>query len=200
MLKTGLLILLLTINCQVFSQSFSDKINKHREEYKAEFLTSERSPLKEKDIALLRFYEADESYVTKATFTRTPDAKEFDMATYSGVLKKYIKYGTLSFSLNNENYVLSVYQGITLQKNPEYADYLFIPFKDFTNGVETYGGGRYIDYRIGDIVNGILELDFNIAYNPYCAYSDGYSCPIPPEENHLKTEIKAGEKKFGRDH
>lgn len=200
MLKTGFSLLLISINTVVFSQTFADKINEHREEYKSEFLTSERSPLKEKDLPFLRFYEPDETYSVKASFTRTPDAKEFDMATYSGVLKKYIKYGTLSFNLNNENYVLSVYQGISLIKNPEYADYLFIPFKDFTNGVETYGGGRYIDYRIGDIVNGVLELDFNIAYNPYCAYSDGYSCPIPPEENHLKTEIKAGEKKFGRDH
>ena len=69
-------------------------------------------------------------------------------------------------------------------------DHLFLPFTDNTNGVETYGGGRYIDLKIpaGNTIN----IDFNKAYNPYCAYSDKYSCPIPPPENHLDIEIKAG--------
>ena len=78
-----------------------------------------------------------------------------------------------------------------------YRDYLFIPFKDLSNGEATYGGGRYMDIRMDDIKNGELMLDFNKAYNPYCAYSDGYNCPVPPVENHLETEVNAGEKSFG---
>ena len=74
--------------------------------------------------------------------------------------------------------------------DPEYSNHLFIPFNDITNGVETYDAGRYIDLEIpkGDTI----IIDFNKAYNPYCAYNDGYSCPIPPEENNLEVEVKAG--------
>jgi hypothetical protein len=76
----------------------------------------------------------------------------------------------------------------------EQPEYLFCPFKDLTNGVDTYGAGRYLDFTLSDINNPIL--DFNYAYNPYCAYNAGYSCPIPPYENHLKIAITAGEKKW----
>ena len=75
-----------------------------------------------------------------------------------------------------------------------YKDYLFLPFTDPTNGVTTYGGGRYLDLMIP--ATKVVQLDFNKAYNPYCAYSGNYSCPIPPEENHLEIEIKAGVKKY----
>mgnify|MGYP006303059821 CR=1 FL=1 len=73
---------------------------------------------------------------------------------------------------------------------------LFIIFADPTNGDTTYGGGRYLDFRLRDIRNGRLAIDFNRAYNPYCAYGDGYQCPIPPPENHLQTRVAAGERTF----
>lgn len=194
------IICLLFLCINVNAQDYKTHLEKHRQEYKEAFLQEDRSPIKVDDVKFIQFYDADETYVLNAKFSPAIDAKEFDMATYSGVTKKYVKYGTLYFSINKISHQLTVYQSISLMKNPEYSDYLFIPFKDFTNGVETYGGGRYLDYRTGDIVNNVMKLDFNKAYNPYCAYSDGYSCPIPPEENHVKTEIKAGEKKFGKEH
>ena len=85
-------------------------------------------------------------------------------------------------------------RNIDLSKKPGYANYLFVPITDLTNGEETYGGGRYIDLRgpLGKVV----ELDFNKAYNPYCAYGGKYSCPIPPIENHLGLRIEAGVKAF----
>jgi hypothetical protein len=83
-----------------------------------------------------------------------------------------------------------VYQNLGLLKNPEYEDYLFLPFNDYTNGNETYGGGRYLDVRIPK--GNTMVLDFNKAYNPYCAYTYGYSCPVPPRGNSLETEINAG--------
>jgi uncharacterized protein (DUF1684 family) len=75
---------------------------------------------------------------------------------------------------------------------------LFIPFNDLTNYEETYGGGRYLDVSTTDIVNGKMVVDFNKSYNPYCAYSDGYNCPIPPDANKLQVTIKAGEKNYGK--
>ena len=74
----------------------------------------------------------------------------------------------------------------------DYKDYLFIPFRDVTSGKETFGGGRFLDARIPK--NDTLLIDFNLNYNPYCAYSERYSCPIPPTENTLKVSILAGEK------
>lgn len=103
----------------------------------------------------------------------------------------------MSFKLNGKNYSLSVYQADAevLEKFPEYADLLFLPFKDLTNGKETYGGGRYIDIKTPAGNNVIL--DFNLAYNPNCAYgSERFSCPIPPKENFLPAQIKAGEKSY----
>jgi uncharacterized protein (DUF1684 family) len=73
-----------------------------------------------------------------------------------------------------------------------------VPFGDATSGFESYGGGRYLDFTISDIKNNFLPIDFNKAYNPYCAYTAGYSCPIPPKENLLNASISAGEKNYGK--
>ncbi len=82
---------------------------------------------------------------------------------------------------------------------PQYKDYLFLPFTDDTNGITSYAGGRYIDLRDGDFNNNTLVLDFNKAYNPYCAFGAGYACPKPPVENKLALSIEAGEKLFAGD-
>ena len=119
------------------------------------------------------------------------------MPTSSEKSTKFIKYGVLNFKIHGKPYSLNVYQTDleTFEKFPEYKDLLFIPFKDLSNGKETYGGGRYIDILIPKKKE--VTLNFNLSYNPNCAYgSDRYSCPIPPKENSLQVEIKAGEKSF----
>ncbi len=82
--------------------------------------------------------------------------------------------------------------------DPTYKNYLFLPFTDLTSGEESYGGGRYIDLETTDIFNNKVIIDFNKAYNPYCAYASGYNCPIPPRENDLPVAVKAGEMNFGK--
>jgi uncharacterized protein (DUF1684 family) len=83
----------------------------------------------------------------------------------------------------------------------QYKDHLFIPFTDATSGEGTYESGRYIDLDIKDITDNKFTIDFNKAYNPYCAYVTGrYNCPIPPVENRLAVAIRAGEKAFGKKH
>jgi uncharacterized protein (DUF1684 family) len=104
------------------------------------------------------------------------------------------------FTINGKDFQLTLYKNEIPSPNPKYSDLLFLPFTDETNGKTTYGGGRYIDVSIKDIKNGFLALDFNKAYNPYCAYSNGYRCPVPPEENDLQLEILAGEKLFTGKH
>ncbi|MCB0554657.1 MAG: DUF1684 domain-containing protein [Phaeodactylibacter sp.] len=178
-------------------RAYIKSIEKHRQHYKKEFLREERSPLDKKGIKKLAFFPVEEAYRVSCTFEPTPHAEPFDMATYSGITKPYVKYGTATFVLNGQTCQLAIYQSLQLRQLPMYRDYLFIPFKDPTNGETTYGGGRYMDIRAGEIQNGRLTLDFNKAYNPYCAYSDGYNCPVPPTENHLNLPIEAGEMVWG---
>lgn len=165
----------------------------------AEYKDASTSPLKDqyrKTFKGLDFFEFDSAYVVKAQFKRTPEEKPFEMKTTSDRLPIYIKYGELAFDLKDENFKLNIYQNQDLIKKEGYEDYLFLPFLDETNGFESYGGGRYLDTRIpsGDLI----EIDFNKAYNPYCAYNDKYSCPIVPRVNYLKTRIEAGVKVFDK--
>jgi uncharacterized protein (DUF1684 family) len=113
-------------------------------------------------------------------------APAFVMPVFAGTGSEYVKYATLSMQVNGKPVTLSVYRNTRLAKIPAYADYLFLPFTDETNGKETYGGGRYIDLREADFKNGTVTIDFNKTYNPYCAFAGGYSCPKPPDENQLK--------------
>ena len=110
--------------------------------------------------------------------------------------KQYRVYGILKFSIHDTAVELQIYQSRSLMTSEKYREHLFIPFTDKTSGIETYGGGRYIDLNISDIQNTVYVLDFNKAYNPYCAYAAGYNCPIPPKENDLPVAIKAGELNF----
>jgi len=176
----------------------SQMTTEFRKKYKADFLEEERSPFYNKaaELELLSFYKPKAKYRVDCSFERTENAKTFDMATYSGQVRKYVQYGWLKFKFKGKDRQMAVYQSLRSQETEEYKDYLFIPFKDLTNIKTTYGGGRYIDIKISDIQDNRLSLDFNQSYNPYCAFKDGYSCPIPPKENHLTWAIKAGEKKF----
>lgn len=185
----------------IFAQDFKAEIEKHREEYKADFLKNSSSPLKKEDFEYLRFYEPNEKFKVACEFVATKKReKPFEIPTSSGQTATYTKFGELKFEMDGKPYKLAVYQSLRLRNLPQYRDYLFIPFKDLTNGKESYGGGRYLDLRMKQIEGDKIYLDFNKAYNPYCAFSAGYSCPIPPKENHLKVAIEAGEKNFAKEH
>jgi len=108
-----------------------------------------------------------------------------------GNLREFLKWGKFTFNVNGKTCFLNAY------KSEEAETRLFIPFKDATNGKETYGAGRYLDlYEERDYIEDRWILDFNIATNPWCAYSHNYVCPLIPSENILKVEIKTGEKKY----
>lgn len=176
------------------------EILEHQDAYRQKFLQLEQGPLTAEGVAQLRFFEPDSSYRVVAKFRHTPDEPEFDMPTYSGITRPYVKYGELHFELQGQVCTLAVYQNIQLRQNPLYRDYLFLPFKDYSNNEQTYGGGRYLDLRMHQIgEDQSFLLDFNLCYNPYCAYSDGYNCPIPPSENHLSLPVLAGEMGFERE-
>lgn len=178
----------------------SDKIAdilKFQEELNAEFKDPETSPLADRfriNFESLDFFEPDTSYVVQAEFIRTPEALPFAMPTTTDRESTEVVFGIAKFTLNGKDHELEIYQSPELIKQAEYEDYLFLPFTDNTNGEETYGGGRYLDLTIpkGDKI----ILNFNKAYNPYCAYNKKFSCPIVPKVNNLDTEIKVGVKAF----
>lgn len=142
----------------------------------------------------LEFFEPDTNYRVWARLDRTPDALPFQMQTSTDEQAAERVYGILSFTLGGRPYELEVYQSPELVLEAGYEDYLFLPFSDLTNGKGTYEGGRYIDLRIPE--GDSILLDFNKAYNPYCAYNPKYSCPLVPEVNRLEVEIPAGVKAF----
>ena len=165
-----------------------------------EYADSANSPLLEADrlvFAGLPFFDIDNNYRFEADFKKSNRAKPFKMKTTTDRLPEYKVYGTATFKFKGKMYTLNIYQNLRLKETEEYGDYLFLPFKDHSNGNETYGGGRFIDLKIPD--SNILVIDFNKAYNPLCAYNHKYSCPIPPEENHLDFAVEAGVKYIPHD-
>lgn len=161
------------------------------------YADSLKSPLTKEDFKHFKgldFFSINEKYIVQATFIRTKKEKPFGMKTTTSRTPLYVKYGELHFLIDEKDFKLNVYQNKDLIKKPGYADYLFLPFSDLTCGNESYIGGRYVDMRIQK--GKIWTIDFNKAYNPYCAYNYKYSCPIVPLENDLDIEILAGVKKF----
>lgn len=166
-------------------------------ELNSEFKDATLSPLKEKDLKAFKgldFFKYDSTFVVKAHIKRTPDSEFFNMKTTTSRVSKERVYGVLSFQLKGKNYKLNIYQAD--EQLEGYDDYLFLPFLDQTNGEESYAGGRYIDSNILD--GDTMIIDFNTAYNPYCAYNEDYSCPIVPRENYLEIRIEAGVKKYNK--
>lgn len=191
-----LLFLFIFISLNASAQQYAEKIARHREAYKADFIKDSRSPLKKKDLENLHFYNADSTYKVLANVELLKNEKVFKMPTYDGTSSDYFRYAHVNFSLNGKKLQMTLYRSVALSTNPVYKDHLFLPFTDETNRKETYGGGRYIDLDAKEIGNNQIEIDFNKAYNPYCAYSDGYRCPVPPEENDLQLAVQAGEKMY----
>jgi uncharacterized protein (DUF1684 family) len=166
-------------------------------ELNAEYKDPARSPLPtstRSSFAGLPFFPVNYAACVVTQFVRDSSQAPFEMQTSNGRKPLYRKYGEVHFRYNGRPQHLTVYQSLDLLRTKDYQDYLMVPFTDQTNGHTSYGGGRYIDLRMGQIKNGQLVLDFNYAYNPFCAYSSAYSCPIPPAENRLQVAIEAGVK------
>lgn len=155
-----------------------------------------QAPLRAEDTAHVHYFEPDGSYRVRARVSLLHGEQPFRIPTSDGTSKPYVRYATAQFSLHGLEITLTVYQSADPLLLATYQDHLFLPFTDETNGNTTYGGGRYIDLSVRDIRDGWITIDFNSAYNPYCAYSSGYRCPVPPSENNLPIPIQAGEKQY----
>lgn len=200
MMRTAAVMLLLLIGAQGHAQeseqAWRDSLSAYWGGINADYRDPGHSPLLPEDrehFTELERFAPDALFRVMASF-KPRTGKPFGMKTTTDRVPQYQAVGELRFTVAGKKERLTVFRNIDLSKKPEYEDYLFIPFTDLTNGESTYGGGRYIDLR--GPLGATVELDFNRAYNPYCAYGGRYSCPIPPMENHLEVRIEAGVKAF----
>ncbi|WP_026998829.1 DUF1684 domain-containing protein [Eisenibacter elegans] len=153
-----------------------------------DFAKSSASPIKNKtSFKGLHYFDIDPAYRFKATITQKHDLKPISIQMTGGKAEQLFHFATISFEYEGKQYTLEAYKHKHRDKTA------FIPFQDKTSGRETYGGGRYLDAPISPAEKWI-DLDFNEAYLPYCAYNSQYACPIPPRENRLQIAIKAGER------
>ncbi|OAB75797.1 DUF1684 domain-containing protein [Cochleicola gelatinilyticus] len=198
-MKFVVLVVCIITSLQLHAQdSLISTIEAYQAAENKKFATAETTVLTEEDFAIfdeLQFYPINLKFRVNAQFVRTPNEEPFLMPTTTERLPEYVKYGEAHFLIDEKELQLNLYQSTTPYDEPGYEDYLFLPFTDLTSGDGSYGGGRFLDARIpkGDTI----VLDFNKAYNPYCAYNKVYSCPIPPKENDLLIRIEAGVKDFG---
>lgn len=162
-----------------------------------EFLAQHpQSPLtweQQKTFQGLDYYDENHDLAIVAAVECYPDTEPLiEMETSTGDSRLYRRWGRFHFSVVGEEAALTIY-------SDPHGHEFFLPFRDATSGKETYGAGRYLDnHRPGlrQLAPDQFEIDFNFAYNPYCAYNDQYSCPLPPVENWLQVPIRAGERKF----
>jgi uncharacterized protein (DUF1684 family) len=198
MKKIVFVLLLIGISANAQSRRVKD-VQDFQKKLNSEFKDEKESPLTEEDrktFSDLDFFPIDTSFIVIAKFELVKDPVSFKMKTTTDRLPVYRTYAKASFELKGKQYVLNLYQNENLMASGDMEDYLFLPFTDKSNGSSTYGGGRFIDLSIPK-KNEII-IDFNKAYNPYCAYNHKYSCPIPPKENHLDLFVEAGVKNYNK--
>ena len=180
------------------------QLTEARQQKDAFFKDDPQSPLmpeQRKTFAGLKYYPANPALRIITPIEEDEDQQSVTMITSTGSAREYLKFGRFSFAVDGQSATLQIYQ------DPE-DGYFFLPFVDATAPEETYGAGRYLE--IEPAAGGQFLIDFNYAYNPYCAYNEPYevnpnavqrwSCPLPPRENYLKVRIEAGEKKYYEDH
>lgn len=192
-----LVLLLFAVNMlQPAAQNFKQEYKAWKKQYKKTFREDPSSPLGRIGVTRLRFFKPNESFSIPAKLEMLNTDEVISFPTTTGKTMDYIPYAKARFDVYSQACELIIYKSAKALTQKAYDNYLFIPFRDYTCGDESYGGGRYIDLQVSQIKGDMVEIDFNRAYNPYCAYNEMYSCPVPPAENSLPLEIRAGEKNY----
>ena len=160
-------------------------------EHKDHFMAhDEQSPLtheQQHDFAGLSYFEEDPGLKFEIEPEEDRTQEVVEMQTSTGDVASYMRWGRIALSVDGQSSELTLYRGVD-------DDELFLPFADATSGPETYGAGLYLEVQPVD--GGKVVVDFNYAYNPYCAYNERWSCPITPPENRLRVPVRAGERNY----
>jgi uncharacterized protein (DUF1684 family) len=175
--------------------SWQETLLSERREKDLAFRSGSATPLPEKDRGQFRgldYYPVDPSLRFRVRLNRYPSPREVSIGTNTGEVRSGLRYGYFEFEVAGKTCRLQVYR--MNEDEAGRGPTLFIPFRDATTGTETYAAGRYLE--LPENTTGMYDLDFNRAYNPFCAYAENFSCPVPPAENKLPVAIRAGEKTY----
>jgi uncharacterized protein (DUF1684 family) len=176
-------------------EKYISEIEKFRSEKDEYMVDNPDSPFNSRtkiEFSPLKYYDPDPEFVFKSKLYEYNQKDTVIIFGTKGEERKTIRYGYVKLNYNGKEYKVNVYEGSTDTGEKYYS----IWFTDKTTGEETYGVGRYIDFEMNPDKNFVYTIDFNLAYNPYCAYSPDYSCAIPTKEDHIDLAIEAGEKNF----
>ena len=171
-------------------KTYEEKIKERRARYDKSYKNSPHSPLLEKQkekFEKMEYFPINKEYKIIAKFTENINPDKIMIPATKGDIREYYRYGVAEFEIDGKKCKLTVFK-------PAIGNYEYLPFKDKTTGIDSYKGGRYVDPK--QISETEMIIDFNTAYNPYCAYNDRYSCAMVPDENILNVTISAGQKKF----
>ena len=176
------------------TDDYADELRAKRAEKDDFFADHPQSPIPPEDRDAfdgLAYFEPDPAYRVEAAVTRHDDPDPVELETTDGRVVRYLHVVTLAFDLDGDAFDLQAYR-----QAGDDPGALFVPFRDKTTGQESYGKGRYMEIEHdGELSDGAtVTLDFNLAYAPFCAYSDTFSCPLPPEANWLSVAVEAGER------
>lgn len=181
------------------NESYAAAVNAFRQEKDQFFGTSRQSPIPAEErrsgFAGLNYYPPDLAYRVEAEIVPFQHPDVVEITTSTGDIRQQLRYAELRFRIGDQSLTLL---GFT-DPNVSHTHELFVPFRDATSGHDTYGAGRYLEVELAHHADDThtAVVDFNLAYNPYCAYNVNYSCPIPPRENTLTVAITAGERNYG---
>lgn len=194
-----IILILLLVSCgknySPEQKAYIEQIEKFRAEKNDEMKNDPNSPFNRKgkiEFHDLKYFEVDPAFVFKSKLTEYIPKDTVIIYGTKGEPRKSVRYGYVEINYENQPLKINVYQGSTAEGKIYYS----IWFTDKTTDNETYGVGRYIDFEKVEEPNHVYTIDFNLAYNPYCAYSPNFSCAIPTKEDFIPIAISAGEKKF----
>lgn len=172
---------------QVVNNEYVKKIQNSRSDKNSYLKKDTASPIEDKiKFAGLKYFDINSTFKVVGKIDKLSSGQTINISMSGGEIEEYEAYGNIKFEIEGVKCALKIF------KTPE--GNLFLPFKDLTSNKETYGAGRYLDFGIDDVNKNQINIDFNKAYQPYCAYNHTFTCPVPPAENFLNVAIKAGER------
>lgn len=177
-------------------QAEMEEQRRRKDEYFADAQQSPLSPAEQESFEGLEYYPVDPDYRYELALDEFEEKDVVTVATSTDGERQYLAWGEFAFAIDGVAVTLTAYKAAPNDGR------LWVPFRDATSGDETYGAGRYLDLEAEEhrTDSGTWVVDFNEAYNPTCAYSDQYDCPLPPTENWLDVPVRAGEKTYKKGH
>ena len=170
------------------SESYLETAIKQRATFEQNLMQEKDSPIKNlNDFSGIKYFEADKNFIVDADFKAITSSEKGMILMTDSTQSEMKKAGNVTFSIDGKSFTLSLF---------DEGEIFLLPFRDLTNGKETYGGGRFININKDKLQANKIEIDFNNAHNFYCAYNENFICPIPPKENFVGVTIRAGEKKY----